>query len=100
MRSRMKTTLALLLVIPIAGVSARSALAQAAQQPGASSSAQVSDDDKPRPFEVDGGYAYMRTNQPPGSCGCFGMQGGNGSGGGTVKDTSYTVGGGHAGAHG
>lgn len=91
MRSRMKAIFPLLLVLPIAGVSSRSARAQAVQQPGGATTSQVAEDDKPRPFEVDGGFAYMRTNQPPGACGCFNMLGGSGGFGYTVKDSPYSV---------
>jgi len=34
--------------------------------------------DVPR-FEITGTYAYVHTNNPPGKCGCFPMNGGDGS---------------------
>ncbi len=37
--------------------------------------APVSAQDAPR-FEIGAGYTYVRANAPPGSCGCFGMNGG------------------------
>jgi len=91
MRSRIKTTLALLLVIPVAGVSVRSARAQAAPAVGGASSAQAAGDSKPLPFELAGGYTYLRANEPPGSCNCFNMQGGNGTFAWAIKDSGVAV---------
>jgi hypothetical protein len=91
MRSRIKTIFALLLVIPIAGVSVRSARAQAAPPTGAASTAQAAGDNKPLPFEIEGGYTFLMANQPPGSCGCFGMQGGNGTFAWAIKDRGFAA---------
>jgi hypothetical protein len=91
MRSRIKTTLALLLVIPIAGVSVRSAQAQAAAAAVAVPSDKVSGGDKEYHFEIEGGYTYLRTNEPPGSCTCFNMQGGNGGFAWDIKDSGFAL---------
>jgi hypothetical protein len=91
MRSRIKTTLALLLVIPIAGVSVRPAGAQAAPASGGAASAQAAGDNKPLPFEIEAGYTYLMANEPPGSCNCFGMQGGNGTFAWAIKDSGFAV---------
>jgi hypothetical protein len=91
MRSRIKTTLTLLLVIPIAGVSVRSARAQTAPAIGGAPSAQSPDGEKPLRAEIEGGYTYMRANQPPGSCNCFNMQGGNGTFALGIKDSGFGV---------
>ena len=91
MRSRIKTTLALLLVIPIAGVSVRSARAQTAPSVSGANSAQAAGDSKALPFEIEGGYTYLRTNEPPGSCNCFNMQGGNGTFAWAIKDSGVAV---------
>jgi hypothetical protein len=91
MRSRIKTTLALLLFIPIAGVSVRSASAQGAPTGSAAHPTKIVDDDTPLPFEIEGGYTYLRTNEPPGSCTCFGMQGGNGTFAWTIKDSGVGI---------
>lgn len=91
MRSRIKTTLAMVLVIPIAGVSVRSALAQAAPPSAGAPSAQAAGDSKPLPFEIEGGYTYLMANEPPGSCNCFGMQGGNGTFARAIKDSGFAA---------
>jgi len=91
MRSRIKTFLALLLVVPIAGVSVRSARAQAAPAVAGASSAQAASDSKPLPFEIEGGYTFLLANQPPGSCSCFGMQGGNGTFAWAIKNSGFAV---------
>jgi outer membrane immunogenic protein len=91
MRSRIKTTLAMVLVIPIAGVSVRSAGAQASPPSGGAASAQATDDSKPLPFEIEGGYTFLMANQPPGTCGCFGMQGGNGTFAWAIKNRGFAA---------
>ena len=68
MRSRIKTTLALLLTV--AAVSALRA--QEMGKPAAT-------DPKPYRMELEGGYTYLHSNAPPGGCGCFNMSGGNGT---------------------
>jgi hypothetical protein len=88
MRSRIKTTLAMVLVIPIAGVFVRSAEAQAPTPSGGApsaqtSSAQTSGDDKALPFEIEGGYTYLRANEPPGSC--------NGTFAWAIKDKGFSA---------
>jgi len=91
MRSRIKTLFALLLVIPFAGVSARSARAQAVPPAGSAQTLPIPADEKPLPFEIEGGYTYLRTNEPPGSCTCFGMQGGNGTFAWSIKDSGFAL---------
>jgi hypothetical protein len=91
MRSRIKTTLALLMVIPIAGVSVHLAGAQAAPAVNGAPSAQSGGDSKSLPFEIEGGYTYLRANEPPGSCNCFNMQGGNGTFAWTMKDSGFAL---------
>jgi peptidoglycan-associated lipoprotein len=66
MRSRIKTTLALLLTV--AAVSALRA--QEMGKPAAT-------DPKPYRMELEGGYTYLHSNAPPGGCGCFNLNGGN-----------------------
>jgi outer membrane immunogenic protein len=67
MRLRIKTTFALLLTI--AAVSARPARAQ---NPGQSSGAS-----KPPRADLALDYSYLRSNAPPGGCGCFNLNGGS-----------------------
>jgi hypothetical protein len=91
MRSRIKTILAMVLVIPIAAVSVRSAQAQATPASGSAAAAQAAGDSKPLPYEIEAGYTFLMANEPPGSCNCFGMQGGNGTFAWNIKDTGWAV---------
>jgi len=91
MRSRIKTTLAVVLVISIAGVSVRCARAQGAPSAAGAASAQAAGDSKGLPFEIEGGYTYLMANEPPGSCNCFGMQGGNGTFAWAIKDKGFAA---------
>jgi outer membrane immunogenic protein len=68
MRLRIKTTFALLLTI--AAVSNAPAVAQAPAQPAPAS-------DKPLRAELALDYSYLRSNAPPGGCGCFNLNGGS-----------------------
>jgi peptidoglycan-associated lipoprotein len=71
MRARIKTNIALFLLLPavlmvFTAVSAHQALAQAA--PDASG---------PHRAELALGYAYVHSNAPPAGCGCFNLNGGS-----------------------
>jgi peptidoglycan-associated lipoprotein len=71
MRLRIRYKLALLLTV--AAVSTMPILAQAASgQPSTT-------DPKPYRAEIAGGYTYIHSNAPPGGCGCFNLNGGNGT---------------------
>jgi len=72
MRATIKTTIALFLLLPFAAVSARTALAQNADQPKAAA-------EKAPRAELALGYTYMHSNAPPGGCGCFNLNGGSAS---------------------
>jgi len=71
MRLRIKHIFALLLTI--AAVSAAQAVAQSAAQPAPQSGSP----DKSFRGELEMGYSYLRSNAPPGGCGCFNLNGGN-----------------------
>ena len=68
MRLRIKHIFALLLTI--AAVSTAQAVAQSDAQPAPAT-------DKPFRAELELGYSYLRSNAPPGGCGCFNLNGGN-----------------------
>jgi peptidoglycan-associated lipoprotein len=70
MRIRIKTTSALLLAIAVAST----ALA-AAQAPVQSPAAAA----PPLRYELAIGYSYLRSNAPPGGCGCINLNGGSAS---------------------
>jgi hypothetical protein len=89
MRSRIKTIYALLLVVFVSGVSSRSATAQGSPAPAVST--QSASGAKPLPLEIEGGYTFLRANEPPGSCNCFGMQGGNGTFAWAIKDSGFAA---------
>jgi outer membrane immunogenic protein len=72
MRLRIKHKYVLLLTL--AGVSAAQTLAQT---PGQTAAQIASPTDKPYRVELAFGYTYLRSNAPPGGCGCFNMNGGN-----------------------
>jgi hypothetical protein len=66
------------------------ARAQATPAVGGARNAQAGDI-KPLPFELEGGYTYLRANEPPSSCNCFNMQGGNGTFAWRIKDKGLGV---------
>jgi outer membrane immunogenic protein len=68
MRLRIETTFALLLIV--AAVSARPALAQNPGQPHAAGN-------QPPRAELAFDYSYLHSNAPPGGCGCFNLNGGS-----------------------
>ncbi len=82
MRLGIKTTFALLLTV--AAASARPAAAQSADRPAAASN-------EPARAELTLGYTYMRSNAPPGGCGCFNLNGGNASFAWAVKPGSWAL---------
>lgn len=82
MQLRIKTTFSLLLAI--AAVSARPAIAQAPAQPAATSN-------EPYRAELAVGYTYLHSNAPPGGCGCFNMNGGNATFGWQMKPGRFAL---------
>jgi peptidoglycan-associated lipoprotein len=93
MRLRITHTFALLLTI--AAVSTAPAVAQAPDQAAPAS-------DKPLRAELALDYSYLRSNAPPGSCGCFNLNGGSATFAWPVKPGSFALAGdvtvAHAGA--
>jgi peptidoglycan-associated lipoprotein len=75
MRKRFKITFALLLILPIAAVSARPALAQPPAKSAGQSTAAATE--MPARAELALGYSYLHSNAPPGGCNCFNLNGGN-----------------------
>jgi peptidoglycan-associated lipoprotein len=96
MRLRIKHIFALLLTI--AAVSAAQAVAQSAAQPAPTSGSA----NKPFRAELELGYSYLRSNAPPGGCGCFNLNGGNATFAWPVNSGSFALAGdvtiAHAGA--
>ena len=93
MRLRIKTTFALLLTV--AAVSTAPALAQSPDQtpgqapaPAAPSSVNPS---RPLRAELALGYSYLRSNVPPGGCGCFNLNGGSATFAWPVKPGSFAL---------
>ena len=84
MRTTIKITFTLFLILPIAVVSVRPALAQGANQPH-------QEFQKLSPAELFLGYSYMRSNAPPGGCGCFNLNGGSGAFAWTLKQTPFAL---------
>ena len=97
MRLRITHTFALLLTI--AAVSVAQAVAQAPDQT-AGQTAPTSD--KPLRAELALDYSYLRSNAPPGGCGCFNLNGGSATFAWPVKPGSFALAGdvtvAHAGA--
>ena len=93
MRLRIKHIFALLLTI--AAVSTAQAVAQSDAQPAPAT-------DKPFRAELELGYSYLRSNAPPGGCGCFNLNGGNATFAWPVNSGSFALAGdvtiAHAGA--
>jgi peptidoglycan-associated lipoprotein len=75
MRLRIGTTFALLLTV--AAVSIASALAQSQDQAPVAPAPSSVNSAKPLRAELALGYTYLRSNVPPGGCGCFNLNGGN-----------------------
>lgn len=71
------------LSLTIAAVSARPALAQAAQSAPAP--------EKPLRTELAIDYTYLRSNAPPGGCTCFNLNGGSGSIAWPVKQGGFAI---------
>lgn len=69
MRARIKTAIALFLLLPFAVVSVRPVFAQAPAQPDPAI-------ERPSRAELALGYSLLRSNAPPGGCGCFNLNGG------------------------
>jgi peptidoglycan-associated lipoprotein len=82
MRPRIKHPFALLLTL--AAVSAAQVVAQAPDQPAATSNRQ------PR-AELALGYIYLHSNAPPGGCGCFNLNGGNATFAWPIKAGSFAM---------
>jgi peptidoglycan-associated lipoprotein len=97
MRLRIKTTFALLLTV--AAVSIAPALAQSPDQAPAPA---APGSDKPLRAELALSYSYLRSNVPPGGCGCFNLNGGSATFAWPVKPGSFALAGdvtiAHAGA--
>lgn len=88
---RIKTLSALLLIGAAAGVSLHGARAQSAPASLTAPAVPPAPASKSFPFEIEGGYLFLRANEPPGSCNCFNMQGGNGTFGWAIKDSGFSA---------
>jgi len=84
MRARIKTTIALFLLLPTAAVSVHPAFAQAPAQPDAAI-------EKPFRAELALGYSFLRSNAPPGGCGCFNLNGGRATFAWRVKSAQFAL---------
>lgn len=82
MRLRINHTFVLLLTI--AAVSLRPALAQNSAQPAAPT-------DQPPRAELALDYSYLHSNAPPGGCGCFNLNGGSASFAWALKPGSWDL---------
>ena len=82
MRLRFKITFALLLTV--AAVSTRPASAQ-------TSSELAFNAESPYRADLALGYSYMRSNAPPGGCGCFNLNGGSAAFAWAVKPGSWAL---------
>jgi peptidoglycan-associated lipoprotein len=90
MRLRIKTTFALLLTV--AAVSIAPALAQSPDQaPGQAPAPAAPATDKPFHSELALSYSYVRSNAPPGGCGCFNLNGGSATFAWPVKPGSFAL---------
>ena len=81
---KFKTMIAMFLLLPIAAVSARSALAQGSVQPAAPA-------EKPLRSELALDYSYLHSNAPPGGCGCFNLNGGSATFAWAIKPGSWDL---------
>ena len=75
MQLRIKNTFALLLTV--AAVSIAPALAQSPDQAPGQPAPATDNSAKPLRAELALGYSYLRSNAPPGGCGCFNLNGGS-----------------------
>src|ERR1017187_7254082 len=75
MRLRIKTNFAVLLTL--AAVSIAPGMAQAPAQAPDQPAPPSDKLDKPLRAELALGYSYLRSNVPPGGCGCFNLNGGS-----------------------
>jgi peptidoglycan-associated lipoprotein len=80
MRIRITHTFVLFLLLPIAAVSARPALAQNAAPTEQAPRAELALD-----------YSYLHSNAPPGGCGCFNLNGGSASFAWALKPGSWDL---------
>jgi hypothetical protein len=86
LRLRIKNTFALLLTV--AAVSIAPALAQAPDQTSAQPAPVAG---RPLRAELALSYSYLRSNVPPGSCGCFNLNGGSATFAWPVKPGSFAL---------
>jgi len=84
MRARIMTTIALFLLLPFAVVSARPVFAQAPALPDPAI-------EKPFRAELAVDYSFLRSNAPPGGCGCFNLNGGGAAFAWKVKPTQFAL---------
>jgi hypothetical protein len=84
MRARIKITFTLILLLPLAAVSVCPAVAQTPAQTAAAT-------EKPSRAELALGYAYLHSNAPPGSCGCFNLNGGSATFAWPLKQGSFAL---------
>jgi peptidoglycan-associated lipoprotein len=84
MRARIKTSFALFLLLAIAAVSARPAVAQTSTQPTTAM-------EQPLRAEVAVDYSYLHSNAPPSGCGCFNMNGGSADFAWAIKPGSWAL---------
>jgi peptidoglycan-associated lipoprotein len=84
MRATIKITIALFLLLPIAAVSVRPALAQNAAQPSTPPK-------DPLRAELALNYGYLHSNAPPGGCGCFNLNGGSADFAWAIKPGSWAL---------
>jgi peptidoglycan-associated lipoprotein len=80
----MKTTIALFLLLPTAAVSVRPVIAQTPAQRDAAI-------EKPLRAELALGYSFLRSNAPPGGCGCFNLNGGRATFAWRVKPAQFAL---------
>lgn len=84
MRAMIKTCFFVLLSLALAGVCVRAA--------GAQNTAPAVPENQQMPRgELALGYTYLRSNAPPGGCGCFNMNGGNATFAWTIKPRHFAV---------
>ena len=86
MRATIKTTFALFLLLPIAAVSARPALAQTSTQLQPSTAPEM-----PSRAELALNYSYLHSNAPPSGCGCFNLNGGSADFAWAIKPGSWAL---------
>jgi peptidoglycan-associated lipoprotein len=89
MQLRIKSTFALLLTV--AAVSIAPALAQSPDQAPAQPAPASNNLGKPLRAELALSYSYLRSNEPPGGCGCFNLNGGSATFAWPVKPGSFAL---------